>query len=151
MKDMSPQPISQEEWREIIAVPAVREGWGLADDVTPREFADSVYAAKFDFVSGSPGYVGELYILQGDALTGHPPLVLRREDDGSLVECTEKNDGLSDALSKAIADLDHTLADPRSVHKGQVWEKFVGLRNRMEALRAELNTTLKDSVDWDKP
>src|ERR1700719_2561579 len=133
MSNMNPQPISPEEWRQIIAVPAVRDAWGLQDDVTPSEFAGSVYAAKFGFVSGSPGYFGDLYILQGDALTGHPPLVLRRDDDGGLVECTEKNDKLSDALSKAIADLDHIIDDPRPVHDGQVWDKFVGLRNRMEA------------------
>src|ERR1700687_585459 len=81
MKNMNPRPISPEEWRKIIAVPAVREAWGLTDDLTPEEFAASVYAAKFDFVSGSPGYCGDLYILQGDALTDHPPMVLRRADD----------------------------------------------------------------------
>jgi hypothetical protein len=84
MKNMEPKLISPEEWREIIAVRAVREAWGLADDVTPSEFAGSVYAAKFDFVSGSPGYIGDLYILQGDALTGFSPMVLRRADDGTL-------------------------------------------------------------------
>ena len=81
---MEPQPISLEEWRQIIAVPAVREAWGLEDDVTPSDFAGSVYSAKFDFVSGSPGYIGDLYILQGDALTGYSPMVLRRDDDGTL-------------------------------------------------------------------
>jgi hypothetical protein len=150
MKNMKPKLISQEEWRDIIAVPAVREAWGLADDVTPSEFAGSVYAAKFDFVSGSPGYVGDLYILQGDALTGYPPIVLRRADDNALVVCVEDNDKLSNALSKYIADLDRTLDDPRSVHEGELWEKFVGLRNRMEALRVELNTTLEDAFDWDR-
>jgi hypothetical protein len=84
MKNMEPKLISPEEWREIIAVRAVREAWGLADDVTPSEFAGSVYAAKFDFVSGSPGYIGDLYILQGDALIGFSPMVLRRADDGTL-------------------------------------------------------------------
>ena len=81
---MNPQPISLEEWGQIIAVPAVREGWGLTDDVTPSDFASSVYAAKFDFVSGSPGYFGDLFILQGDALTGDPPMVLTRAKDGTL-------------------------------------------------------------------
>jgi hypothetical protein len=90
MKNMNPQPISLEEWREIIAVPAVRDGWGLTDDVTPSDFAGSVYAAKFDFFSGSPGYVGDLYILQGDALTGGSPLVLCRAEDGSLIVSNAK-------------------------------------------------------------
>jgi hypothetical protein len=81
---MNPQAISLEEWQQIIAVPAVREAWGLEDDATPSDFAGSVYAAKFDFVSGSTGYIGDLYILQGDALTGYSPMVLRRDDDGTL-------------------------------------------------------------------
>jgi hypothetical protein len=85
MTDMNPHPLSLEEWRQIIAVPAVREAWGLEDDVKPSEFAGTVYAAKFDFVSGSPGYFGDLYILQGDALTGDGPMVLRRAKDGGLL------------------------------------------------------------------
>jgi hypothetical protein len=36
-------------------------------------------------VSGSPGYFGDLYILQGDVLTGDPPMVLRRAGDGTLL------------------------------------------------------------------
>jgi len=80
---MNPQLISPEEWGQIIAVPEVREGWGLTDDVTASDFATSVYAVKFDFVSGSPGYFGDLFILQGDAL-GNPPMVLTRAKDGTL-------------------------------------------------------------------
>jgi hypothetical protein len=85
MSDMSPYPLSPEDWKQIIAVPAVREAWGLEDDEKPSDFAGTVYTAKFDFVSGSPGYFGDLYILQGDALTGNPPMVLRRAEDGSLL------------------------------------------------------------------
>jgi len=42
MSNMNPYPLSPEEWREIIAVPAVREAWGLEDDVKPSEFAGTV-------------------------------------------------------------------------------------------------------------
>jgi hypothetical protein len=59
------------------------EAWGLDNDEDPDDFAARVYAAKFDFSSGGPGYVGDLYILQGDALTDAPPIVLRRADDNS--------------------------------------------------------------------
>jgi hypothetical protein len=85
MKDMNPYPLSQEEWKQIVAVPAVREACGLEDDLSPSDFAESVYGVKFKFGSGSPGYVGDLYIVQGDALTGYPPIALRRADDGSLL------------------------------------------------------------------
>ena len=47
-----PQYISLAEWREIMQVQEVNESWGLSDE-TPEEFAASVYAVKFDFVSGS--------------------------------------------------------------------------------------------------
>jgi len=58
-------------------MPVVRESWGLEEDQTSEQFADMVYGVKFDFASGGPGYVGDLYILQGDAL-GEPMSIIRR-------------------------------------------------------------------------
>jgi len=72
-----PQEISINEWKEIMQVPEVRESWGIANE-TPEEFADMVYGVKFKFISGSPGYVGDIFILQGDTLTGDSPFVLLR-------------------------------------------------------------------------
>ena len=74
-----PIEISPLEWAEIMKVPVVRDSWGLADDET-AEVSEMVYGVKFQFVSGSPGYVGDIYILQGDVLTGDPPLILGRYD-----------------------------------------------------------------------
>jgi len=82
--DQNPHPLSLNEWQEILAVPAVREAWQLQDDATPEELASQVYAAKFNFVSGSPGYVGDLYILQGDHLTDALPMTLMRDKTGNL-------------------------------------------------------------------
>jgi len=84
-EDTQPHPLTPAEWKEIMAIPAVRELWGIKDDVASAEFAAQVYAAKFNFVSGSPGYVGEFFVLQGDVLTGDPPMVLRRDDKGRLI------------------------------------------------------------------
>jgi hypothetical protein len=84
MKDLHPYALTPAEWEEIIKVPRVREAWDLTDE-DAEEFASRVYAAKFKFSSGTPGYVGDLYILQGDALTDAPPIVLRRNDDDTLV------------------------------------------------------------------
>jgi hypothetical protein len=77
-----PQEISAAEWKEIIEIPVIRESWGIDEDVTPEAFADMVYGVKFDFASGGPGYVGDLYILQGDAL-GEPMTLIR--EHGKLV------------------------------------------------------------------
>ena len=87
MSDRNPHKITEAEWKEITAVPAVRDAWGLEEDADPLEFASCVYGAKFNFMSGSPGYVGDLYILQGDALTEVAPTVLRRNSQGQLIVC----------------------------------------------------------------
>jgi hypothetical protein len=71
-----PQEISSSEWQELIRVTTIRESWGLEDE-TPEQFADLVYGVKFNFASASgPGYVGDLYILHGDAL-GEPMTLIR--------------------------------------------------------------------------
>lgn len=80
--DMKPYPLTQAEWKEICEISDIRESWGLEDDEGAETLASQAYAAKFNFVSGGPGYVGDLFILCGDAL-GEPMTVIRR--DGKLV------------------------------------------------------------------
>jgi hypothetical protein len=81
-----PYPLTPAEWNEIGAIVAVRQSWGVEGGEKFTEFAaDNIYGVKFNFHSGSPGYVGDLYILQGDALTGDPPLVLIRNRSGKLI------------------------------------------------------------------
>ena len=77
-----PQPISPAEWDEIVALPYVRESWGL-DDQTGMDFSSVTYGAKFDFMNGGPGYCGNLYVIHGDYLGG-PPVVLCRDRDQKL-------------------------------------------------------------------
>ena len=77
-----PFEISAAEWQEIIQVPQVRDSWGLGGDETAEEFSKMIYGVKFEFVSGGPGYVGDLYILHGDSFGG-PPVVLMR-NEGAL-------------------------------------------------------------------
>lgn len=83
--DTTPHPLSREEWLELMSLPEVRESWGLEEGETPEHFASMVYAARFDFVSGHPGYVGKLYMVQGDTLTGDTPFVFIRDRAGKLV------------------------------------------------------------------
>ncbi len=87
MPNLDPHKITEKEWKEIVALPAVREAWGLEDDVDSSEFASRVYGVRFNFVSGGPGYVGDLYILQGDALSEARPMVLRRDHQDHLMVC----------------------------------------------------------------
>lgn len=78
MPNHEPIRLSNSEWREIVAIPEVREGWGLADDVSVDVFRSLVYGAKFDYITGGPGYFGDLYIVQGDSL--QPPLAFIRQN-----------------------------------------------------------------------
>ncbi|MDQ3816382.1 MAG: hypothetical protein M3362_01675 [Acidobacteriota bacterium] len=72
-----PIEITTAEWCEIMDIPGMRDACGITDE-SPEEFANTIYGVKFDFVDGSPGYVGDLYILQGRSLTGDPPMVIGR-------------------------------------------------------------------------
>ena len=72
-----PQEMSMVEWKEVMQLPEVREAWGIQDDETPEQFADMAYGVKFNFSPGiAPGYIGDLYILHGDAL-GEPMTFIR--------------------------------------------------------------------------
>ena len=85
--DNQPYPITKAEWKEIASLDSVREVWGLEDEADPLEFESHVYGARFNFFSGGPGYVGDIYVLQGDALSERPPLVLQRNPEGHLSVC----------------------------------------------------------------
>jgi hypothetical protein len=85
MHDPNPHKLTEAEWRELGGLLVIRESWGLEDDQDSLDLASLAYGAKFDFVSGSPGYVGDLYVLQGDALG--EPMVLRRDENGHLIVC----------------------------------------------------------------
>jgi hypothetical protein len=78
-----PQEISIAEWKEIMQLEVIKESWGLEEEETPEQFADLVYGVRFDFAGGAPGYVGDLYVLHGDALG--EPITLIRKDGGLQV------------------------------------------------------------------
>jgi hypothetical protein len=85
MEDTKPHSLTSREWQEIMTIPVIRESWGIEDSMSVSDFSSQVYAARFEFISGSPGYVGDLFILQGDTLTGDAPFVLRRDEAGKLI------------------------------------------------------------------
>ena len=85
MHDPNPHKLTEAEWRELGSLTVIRESWGLEDGQNPLDLASLAYGARFDFVSGTPGYVGDLYLLQGDALA--EPVVLRRGENGRLMVC----------------------------------------------------------------
>lgn len=59
-------------------MPEVREGWGLEDDASVDDFKSQVYGVKFDYITGGPGYFGDLYLIQDDSL--EMPLAFTRRN-----------------------------------------------------------------------
>lgn len=80
----TPIKISYAEIKELALLQELQDMWGAEDAKEMEEFLSQSYCAKFTFTSGSPGYCGDLFIIQGDCLTQVPPVRVIRED-GRLV------------------------------------------------------------------
>ena len=87
MNHHEPKPLSIDEWNEIASFQDVREGWGLADNEAGLQLASVCYGAKFDFVTGGPGWAGDLFVIHDDAFGG-PPFVFRRVPHGPIERVT---------------------------------------------------------------
>jgi hypothetical protein len=70
MHNPNPYKLTDAEWRELGSLPVIRESWGLEEEQDPLDLASLAYGARFDFVSGSPGYVGNLYFLSRGCFGG---------------------------------------------------------------------------------
>jgi hypothetical protein len=75
----SPHSLKPEEFAEIMEIEEVRHRWGITDETTIEEFESQVYAVRFEFRSGSPGFNGDFYILQPEYLLGIPPVCIYRD------------------------------------------------------------------------
>jgi len=84
MTNTKPKEITEKEWEEIVALDVVRESWGLEQEDTAKEFSERVFGARFDFVSGSPGYCGDMFVLYGDTID-EPMTLYRYEPKGQLL------------------------------------------------------------------
>lgn len=74
-----PLPISNDEYQEILTVPEVKQAWGISEG-NAIDAGPYLYAVKFNFMSGSPGYVGPLYLIYGDVVSGNPFVLIRDGD-----------------------------------------------------------------------
>ena len=78
-----PSALTSQEIKEIGAIEDIQQMWGAENAAEMEELLNNtVYAVKFDYQSGSPGYVGDYFILQGDALG--EALELIRSKDGAI-------------------------------------------------------------------
>ena len=78
-----PSALTSQEIKEIGAIEDIQQMWGAENAAEMEELLNNtVYAVKFDYQSGSPGYVGDYFILQGVALG--EALELIRNKDGAI-------------------------------------------------------------------
>jgi hypothetical protein len=79
-----PTALTSAEIKEIASIEDIQQMWGAENaDEMAQMLDDTVYAVKFNYHSGSPGYVGDYFILQGDALG--EALELVRNKDGKII------------------------------------------------------------------
>jgi hypothetical protein len=82
--DNKPNALGRDEIKEIAEFKAIQEMWGAEDAAEMADILEhTAYAVKFHYVSGGPGYVGDYYIIQGDALGENPVQMIRQ--DGKLL------------------------------------------------------------------
>ena len=85
--DNKPKALSRKEIKEIAAIEDIQQMWGAENAAEMEEMLDTtVYAVKLDYHSGSPGYVGDYFILQGDALGEALELVRNKEGRIEIVD-----------------------------------------------------------------
>jgi hypothetical protein len=78
-----PLKLTKAEWEELVQVLSPRNAAGRPD-TNPRWLVNCLYAVKFSFRSDVADYVGDLYLVHGNMLSGVPPLVFTRRH-GKLV------------------------------------------------------------------
>ena len=73
-----PMELTLDELKEIAAIETLWEMWGAENAEQMLEVLQDIYCVKFNFMSGGPGYVGDLFIVQGDDFGDTPPITLTR-------------------------------------------------------------------------
>ena len=69
-----PFALTGDEIDEIAALPEIQALWGGETAEVMEQILKDIYTVKFHFMNGSPGYVGDLFIIQPEILSGHFPV-----------------------------------------------------------------------------
>ena len=80
-----PNAITESEIRELAELEALREMWG-AENVSEMIglLREAIFAARFDYSPNTQsGYVGDVFLLMGDAL-GEPLTLIRDSETARL-------------------------------------------------------------------
>ena len=81
-----PFPLTTTEIKQIASISELQEMWGAANSDELEQILDEVYTAKFRFMNASPGYIGDLFLLQPNELEESIPVIrLIRERPNKIV------------------------------------------------------------------
>ena len=81
-----PLALTAEEIKEIASLPEIQHSWGGENSAVMEQILKDIYTVKFQYVNGSPGYVGDLFIIQPDVLGNEYPVTrLIRDRENKLV------------------------------------------------------------------
>lgn len=79
--DNRPITLTAAEIKEIASNSEIQARWGGENVEVMEQILMDIYTVKFRYANGSPGYVGDLFIIQPDVL-GHEFPVTRLIRDG---------------------------------------------------------------------
>lgn len=84
----APHAITDAEWSELAQVERIKELFSLEGTQADGELLASIcYGSRFDYINGSPGYFGDLFVLVGDHMDG--PYMFTRGKGGQLAPANE--------------------------------------------------------------
>ena len=78
-----PFALTPKEIKEIASVQQIQDLWGMANSADMEMALKDIYTVKFQYMNESPGYVGDLFIIQPGVLGSDFPvtrLVRNREN-----------------------------------------------------------------------
>ncbi|HEV2452924.1 MAG TPA: hypothetical protein VGY98_01595 [Verrucomicrobiae bacterium] len=84
-----PLALTPKEIKEIASVQRIQDLWGMANSADMEMTLKDIYTVKFQYMNESPGYVGDLFIIQPGVLGSEFPvirLVRNREKQLEVVE-----------------------------------------------------------------
>lgn len=82
----SPMSLTDAEIKEIAALTEIQDRWGGENAEVMEQILKGICTVKFRFVNGSPGYAGDLFIIQPEILGRHYPVTRLIRDRANRLE-----------------------------------------------------------------
>ena len=70
----NPFALTPKEIKEIASVQQIQDMWGADNSADMALILNDIYTIKFEYMNESPGYVGDLFIIQPGVLGSEYPV-----------------------------------------------------------------------------